>query len=305
MLVCDAARLRQVLINLVGNAVKFTEAGSVEASLSFDPADGGRLRVAVRDTGVGIPEAAKRHLFQRFTQVDSAETRLRGGTGLGLAISRQLVELMGGEITVESVPGLGSTFRFWVPAQPSDAARPVREGAAAGPPAVPEMPSVRVLVAEDNPTNRHVIAAYLALAGHSAHVVTDGQAALAAVRDGGFDLVIMDIQMPGMDGLTAAGHIRALVRARGRDPDHRADRQRHAGRPRALPRGRHVRLRRQAGVARGAAAPPWRGASATRTPLPPPPASSRRRGRSCRWRRRRRACPRRGRPRRRSPPRRP
>ncbi len=168
------------------------------------------LRFAVRDTGVGIPEAAKRHLFQRFTQVDSAETRLRGGTGLGLAISRQLVELMGGEITVESVPGLGSTFRFWVPAQPSDAARPVREGGAAGPPAVPEMPSVRVLVAEDNPTNRHVIAAYLALAGHSAHVVTDGQAALAAVRDGGFDLVIMDIQMPGMDGLTAAGHIRAL-----------------------------------------------------------------------------------------------
>ena len=123
-LVCDATRLRQVLINLVGNAVKFTEAGSVEASLAFDPADGGRLQVAVRDTGVGIPEAAKRHLFQRFAQVDSAATRMRGGTGLGLAISRQLVELMGGEISVESVPGLGSTFRFWVPAPASDAAPP-------------------------------------------------------------------------------------------------------------------------------------------------------------------------------------
>ncbi len=211
VLVCDAARLRQVLINLVGNAVKFTEAGSVEASLSYDRANGGRMLVSVRDTGVGIPEAAKQHLFQRFAQVDSAANRMRGGTGLGLAISRQLVELMGGEISVESVPGLGSTFRFWVPAPVSDAAPAVSDSTfGTAPSQIPAMVPLRVLVAEDNPTNRHILEAYLAMVGHSAHVVTDGRAALAAVRDGDFDVLIMDIQMPGMDGLTAAGHIRAL-----------------------------------------------------------------------------------------------
>ena len=127
MLVCDAARLRQVLMNLVGNAVKFTEAGSVEASLGYRPGDGGRLEVAVRDTGVGIPEAAQaRSSSSASPRSIRAATRRRGGTGLGLAISRQLVELMGGEIAVESVPGLGSTFRFWVPAPPSDAALPAR-----------------------------------------------------------------------------------------------------------------------------------------------------------------------------------
>ena len=160
--------------------------------------------VAVRDTGVGIPEAAKRQLFQRFTQVDSAATRRRGGTGLGLAICRELVELMGGEIAVESVPGLGSTFRFSVPAPRSDAALPARASAPAAD--LPAMPPARVLVAEDNPTNRHIIGAYLAMAGHRADMVTDGEAALAAVGEGAL--------RPRDHGHPDAGHGRADRRRR-------------------------------------------------------------------------------------------
>jgi signal transduction histidine kinase len=120
--VCDAKRLRQVLLNLVGNAVKFTVAGSVELRLGYDERDGGRLQVAVRDTGVGISDEGRRNLFQRFVQVDGAATQGRGGSGLGLAICKDLVELMGGEIRVDSVPGLGSTFCFWIPAPAADAA---------------------------------------------------------------------------------------------------------------------------------------------------------------------------------------
>ena len=213
-MICDATRFRQVLMNLVGNAVKFTEAGSVVASLGYEPRRG-RLEVAVRDTGVGIPEEAKRHLFQRFAQVDSSITRQRGGTGLGLAISRQLVELMGGEIAVDSVAGLGSTFRFWIPAPAAEAAaeavQPPLDAIAVAVAPVPALPPVRVLVAEDNQTNRQLLAAYLAMAGHSAHMVTNGHEAVTAVGEDEFDLVIMDIQMPIMDGITAAGRIRALA----------------------------------------------------------------------------------------------
>jgi signal transduction histidine kinase/DNA-binding NarL/FixJ family response regulator len=202
-LFCDATRLRQVLMNLVGNAVKFTETGAVAVTLGYRPQDG-RLEVAVRDTGVGIPEEAKRLLFERFAQVESPMTRQRGGTGLGLAISRQLVELMGGEIAVESVAGLGSTFRFWIPAPPA-------AGLADPGPAAPlHLPPARVLVAEDNPTNRQILAAYLAMAGHAAEMVTNGLEALAAARDGAFDLVIMDVHMPVLDGLAATARIRAL-----------------------------------------------------------------------------------------------
>ncbi len=250
---CDATRLRQVLMNLVGNAVKFTETGTVEASVGYSPRNGGRLEIAVRDTGVGIPEDDKRNLFQRFAQVDSSVTRQRGGTGLGLAISRQLVELMGGEISMESVLGLGSTFRFWVPAPAAEAPSETASRAAADPsPVLAATPAARVLVAEDNPTNRQILAAYLAVAGHTAQMVTNGHEALTALEHVRF--------RPRHHGRPDAGdgrtdrrrpHPRAPRRRVGH-PDHRPDRQRDGRRPRALPRRRHDRVRHEAGVARSA-----------------------------------------------------
>jgi signal transduction histidine kinase/CheY-like chemotaxis protein len=223
----DAGRLRQVLLNLLGNAVKFTEAGSVHLSVAPLPpggrgeesADGGELRLgfAVRDTGIGIPPEAQPGLFTAFRQGDSSTSRRFGGTGLGLAISRELVERMGGAIAVESAPGAGSTFRFDVRLRA--AGEPAERGRAPGPdgpaPAAAAddarpPPRLRILVAEDNGTNRLVLTHRLEQLGHRVDAVSDGREALEAVQERPYDLIVMDMMMPGMDGLEATRAIRAL-----------------------------------------------------------------------------------------------
>jgi signal transduction histidine kinase/ActR/RegA family two-component response regulator len=219
----DSVRMQQVLFNLVGNALKFTSAGSVKVRLSQTHgtnADGGGavwLQVQVTDTGIGIPPAMMSTLFERFTQVDSSTARRHGGSGLGLAITREVVQRMGGQIQVHSEPGAGSCFTATMrfarsPEQPMPAS-PV----AADPMAVPAAP-LRVLVAEDNTVNQLLIEAFLDRLGHRTVVVADGAQAVDQVRTQTWDLVLMDMQMPELDGVDATRAIRALPGAAGRVP---------------------------------------------------------------------------------------
>ncbi len=207
----DAGRLRQVMLNFLSNAAKFTSKGEVTLRVGGAPDPDGRwrLRVAVTDTGIGIPAEKIELLFQRFSQADASTTRVYGGTGLGLAISRRLIEIMGGEIGVDSQPGEGATFWFEAPLVQGGTL-----GALAGGEeemATPGgMAGRRILMADDAPGNRELVSAILRGLGLEIDAVCDGAEAVQAMQTGSYDLVLMDVHMPVMDGLAATREIRRM-----------------------------------------------------------------------------------------------
>jgi len=223
IVVGDEKRLRQVLVNLVGNAIKFTESGGIEITAEVLPAakPEHHLRIQVRDTGIGIPRDQLGGLFQPFHQVDGSNTRNFGGTGLGLAISRELVHLMGGEIQVESEVGKGSTFTFEVRlgcTEPvSEAVEPgiIPAAGAAGPAGRPEILPGRILVAEDDPLIRKLLNQMLNLGGFEIDLAMNGEEAVKMWEAGAYDLILMDVQMPRSDGFAATRSIRAKEKQRG------------------------------------------------------------------------------------------
>ena len=211
----DPTRVRQILFNLIGNATKFTETGGVKVTVSQRQLsqDDFETRIEVADTGIGISPEAKPIIFSKFTQADGSTTRKFGGTGLGLAICKQLAELLGGEIGCESTEGVGTTFWFTIRCAPGDPT--AVEGEAAdrdgeSPQSVAPVRPLKILVAEDHMVNQAVIRALLENAGHRVDTVGDGIEAVSAVMRVTYDLVLMDIQMPEMNGMTATQKIREL-----------------------------------------------------------------------------------------------
>ena len=209
----DAAYLRQILLNLLSNAVKFTEQGEVVLSVSMPHglAGKGRLDFAVRDTGIGLTEAGRARLFQRFSQADSSIASRYGGTGLGLAISRQLAELMGGTMDVDSAgPGLGSRFHFSIRASAAPLDLLPQKPAAPAPLMDPQMAArhpLRILLAEDNGVNQKLAVRLLEQMGYRADLASNGREVLSSLERQTYDLVLMDVRMPEMDGLQATREI--------------------------------------------------------------------------------------------------
>jgi CheY-like chemotaxis protein len=216
----DPTRLRQILMNLSANAVKFTPHGKVQLDVRMVEGASGsssRLRFDITDTGIGMTEQEIQSLFQPFIQADSSTTRRFGGTGLGLTISRRFARMLGGDITVRSTPNKGTTFTVEIEAGPLDHVRmidPAREADAGVHKAKPthqpvqSLDGLHVLLAEDGPDNQRLISFVLRKAGASVHCVEDGQRACAAALAESYDVVLMDMQMPGMDGYDAARELR-------------------------------------------------------------------------------------------------
>ena len=204
-LLVDGPKIRQVLVNLLNNAVKFTEAGSVKLQVGYRR---DKLRFTVTDSGIGIAEDKVGLLFQRFIRLEPSQRSTRG-TGLGLAIAKQLVEAMGGEIGVSSVLGRGTTFWFEFAAEAA-VSRPVESAAPTAEPKPPTSEATRILLADDIDLNRKLIADMLSLEGYEVDCVKDGEAALRAAGKHVYDLILMDMIMPGMDGLAATRAIRVL-----------------------------------------------------------------------------------------------
>ena len=204
----DPTRLRQVLINLIGNGLKFTSRGEVSARVSRQPEPDGRIRLRfeVRDTGIGIPQEKQAELFKPFVQADSSTTRRYGGSGLGLAISKRVVEAMGGTLEVESLPGVGSRFWFEVGLEPGDAA--AAERAELDPAIVSPQ---HILLVEDVELNRRLLQMMLSAHGHEVIFATSGAEAVELVARERFDVVLMDVQMPVMDGVEATRQIRQMA----------------------------------------------------------------------------------------------
>ncbi|MDO6680736.1 ATP-binding protein [Oceanobacter sp. 5_MG-2023] len=204
----DPKRIRQIITNLISNAIKFTDYGQIEVQVTGKQTEGALydIRIAVTDTGIGISQSKKEQVFSAFRQADSSTSRRYGGTGLGLTICRHLASAMNGDVELESSPGVGSTFSLQLPLQ------------AAKPPAVTKRPSLqqspalsgRILLAEDNEVNQRVASRMLEKLGLECVVVSDGRQALQALKQDAFDLILMDINMPVLDGIQATRHIRQL-----------------------------------------------------------------------------------------------
>ena len=213
----DRMRLQQVLLNLAGNAIKFTERGDVEISVRALAQDGEAcLEFAVRDTGIGIPPSGLERIFQPFAQADASVARRFGGTGLGLSITKNLVEMMGGRIWAESEVGMGSTFYFTVRLPLAKELPPAFDAPVAIPSAA--CAPLRILLVEDNPANQKLATYVLQERGHTVEIAGDAQKAICWTEQNRYDAILMDVQMPGMNGLEATAAIRQREHAGRRVP---------------------------------------------------------------------------------------
>jgi signal transduction histidine kinase/CheY-like chemotaxis protein len=220
-LCADPIRLQQILINLVGNAIKFTEHGAVTLQVGAHTDDGERLhlRFAVHDTGIGVPLEKQQLIFQAFSQADGSTTRRFGGTGLGLSICSRLVEMMGGRILLESVPGQGSCFRFEISVATAEPFKEKKNNLPGPQDTKPEIQHrLHILLAEDNPVNQTLAIRLIEKSGHSVVAVNNGREAVEQVDREHFDLILMDVSMPEMDGLQATAMLRAKYSGNERVP---------------------------------------------------------------------------------------